>query len=264
MFWDLGKNTTQSGITARVSLIFYCVAFFVFMSIAVVPFSMMERGIVEKEVRNGYYHPAVYMLSQSVTSLFGTCVLALLTTIIIMLMTGLNEPVYYFVNMFLALNCAEALAYFVSFLVPHYIVGIAAVAGVYGLFMLFQGFMLVPDDFPSWLKWTNYVAFHTYSWRTFMYREFAGNSDFDTIRVDSNSTIGFATGNEVLEFYQIDDVDPSFDMVVLVIYAVIIHLLSMIVLHIKQVMHRARQVDLGSEEELKLQHSEDVFEVNAA
>lgn len=261
MFWDLGKNKTQSGISARVSLIFYCVAFFVFMSIAVVPFSMMERGIVEKEVRNGYYHPAVYMISQSVTSLFGTCVLALLTTIIIMLMTGLNEPVYYFLNMFLALNCAEAIAYFVSFLVPHYIVGIAAVAGVYGLFMLFQGFMLVPDDFPSWLKWTNYVSFHTYSWRTFMYKEFANISTNFTTTPDSP---GFKTGNDVLEFYQIDDVDPSFDMVVLVIYTVIIHLLSMTVLHIKQVMHRARQVDLSSDEELKLPHSEDVFEVNAA
>jgi hypothetical protein len=125
MFWDLGSNKTDSGITARVSLIFYCVAFFVFMSIAVVPFSMMERGIVEKEVRNGYYHPAVYLISQAVASVFGTFMLSLLTSVITVSMTGLREPLWYFLNMFLALNCAESIAYLISFIVPHYIVGIA-------------------------------------------------------------------------------------------------------------------------------------------
>jgi ABC-type multidrug transport system ATPase subunit/ABC-type multidrug transport system permease subunit len=234
MFWDLGSNKTDSGITARVSLIFYCVAFFVFMSIAVVPFSMMERGIVEKEVRNGYYHPAVYLVSQAVASVFGTFLLALITSAITVSMTGLRDFGWYFLNMFLALNCAESIAYLISFIAPHYIVGIAVVAGLYGLFMIFQGFMLVPSDFPSWLAWTNDVSFHTYTWRTFMYKEFEGDITFDSI--------AYPTGMDVLEFYEIDNVNPTNDMLVLVLYAAIINILCMILLHVKHVMHRRRQV----------------------
>jgi len=56
--------------------------------------------------------------------------LAFLTTLIILSMTKLNEPYWYFLNMFLALSCAEALAQFVSHLVPHFIIGMAIVAGV--------------------------------------------------------------------------------------------------------------------------------------
>jgi ABC-type multidrug transport system permease subunit len=73
--------------------------------------------------------------------------------------------------MFLSLLCAEALAQLVSHVVPHFVIGMALIAGAYGFFMLFMGFMLIPSDFPHWLKWTNFVPFHTYSWRTFMYSE---------------------------------------------------------------------------------------------
>jgi hypothetical protein len=231
---DLGSNKTDSGITARVSLIFYCVAFFVFMSIAVVPFSMMERGIVEKEVRNGYYHPAIYLVSQAVASVFGTFMLALLCSAITVSMTGLREFGWYFLNMFLALNCAESIAYLISFIAPHYIIGIAVVAALYGLFMIFQGFMLVPSDFPRWLAWTYDVSFHTYTWRTFMYKEFGGDITFDSV--------AYPTGMDVLAFYEIDNVNPSNDMLVLVLYAAIINIICMILLHVKHVMHKRRQV----------------------
>uniref|UniRef100_A0A7S1ZEK8 ABC transporter domain-containing protein n=2 Tax=Ditylum brightwellii TaxID=49249 RepID=A0A7S1ZEK8_9STRA len=75
LFWDLGDLTTFSSIQSRVAVLFYCVAFFVFMSIAVLPFTVIERATVEKEVRNGYYHPAIYQVKYSqlyVRFFFGT------------------------------------------------------------------------------------------------------------------------------------------------------------------------------------------------
>jgi len=70
-------------------------------------------------------------------------------------------------------------------------------------FFCAEGFMLVPSDFPGWLKWTNKIAFHTYAWRTFMYNEFHGN--------EYNSTI-FQQGDQVLSTYEIEDVEPSEDV----------------------------------------------------
>jgi len=234
LFFDLGSNDSYASVQSRVALSFYCVAFFVFMSVAVMPFTVIERAIVEKEVRNEYYHPSCFQFAQAVASIPGTFVLALVTTIIVIGLTGLNSPYWYFLNMFLALNCAEALAHLVSHVVPHFIIGIALVAGIYGMFMLLQGFMIVPSEFPGWLGWSYNIAFHTYSWRTFMYNEFHGEDvTFDSIQ--------FGTGQSILELYEIEDVNPTSDMLVLLGYAIFIHCLSFSVLHIKHTVHRNSQ-----------------------
>mgnify|MGYP005850939255 CR=1 FL=1 len=207
LFWNLGDRNDFESIQSRIALLFYCVSFFIFMSVAVLPFTVMERAIVDKEVMNHYYHPIMYQVSQGISSIPGAALLAFLTTVIVVPMTGLNEPLWYFLNMFLSLLVAEALAQLVSHVVPHFVIGMAMIAGLYGFFMLFQGFMLVPSDFPSWLRWTNKVAFHTYSWRSFMVKEFEG-ATFDT----DNMTHQFPTGEDVLRTYEIEDVDPGNDV----------------------------------------------------
>lgn len=227
LFWDLGESTTMTSINSRIALLFYCVAFFVFMSVAVLPFTVMERGIINKEVRNSYYHPVFYQAAQAIAAIPGSALLAFITTLIIMTMTKLNNPYWYFLNMFLALNCADALAQLVSHIVPHFIIGMALVAGFYGMFMLLQGFMLVPSDFPGWLKWSYYIGFHTYSWRTFMFKEFKGQEYPDA----------GMTGDEILETYEIENVEPVNDMIVLIGYAAVIHCLSFAVLWGKHTWH---------------------------
>ncbi len=204
LFRDLGRQYDYASILSRAAVLFYCVSFFIFMSVAVLPFTLIERTIVDKEVVNHYYHPIYYQMSQAVSSIPGTALLAFCVTIIIITLTHLREPYWYFLNMFLSLTVAEALAQLVSHLVPHFVIGMALVAGLYGFFMLFLGFMLVPSLFPLWLKWTYYVAFHTYSWRTFMVNEFrdqtfVGNPDF-------------ATGEEVLAYYEIENVNRRNDV----------------------------------------------------
>merc|ERR1712176_829255 len=135
-------------------------------------------------------------------------------------MTRLQAPLWFFLNMFLSLICVEALAQLVSHLVPHFIIGIGMLAGIYGLFMLLQGFMVVPSEFPNWLKWSYNIAFHTYSWRTFMFSEFHGQEFPDAERQ------GLEKGDTVLELYEIEDINRALDMVTPVVYALIIHLLS--------------------------------------
>jgi hypothetical protein len=200
LFWELGDRNDYESIVSRVAVLFYCVAFFIFMSVAVLPFTVMERGIVDKEVLNGYYHPISYQVAQGLATIPAAGVLAGLTSIIVVLMLNLNDGWWYFFNMFLALCVSEALAQFVSHVVPHFVIGMAVVAGLFGFFMLFMGFMILPSDFPSWLGWTYKVAFHTYSWRTFMVTEFQ-----DLVFDDPISP--FKTGHEVLKFYEIDDVN---------------------------------------------------------
>merc|ERR1711915_597521 len=68
-------------------------------------------------------------------------------------------------------------------------------------------------------------AFHTYSWRTFMHNEFCCRNDmFEG---------PYQSGEDVLELYEIDDVNPGTDMVILAVYALIIHIISLGVLYLR-------------------------------
>lgn len=237
LFWQLGDRTDYASVESRAAVLFYCVAFFIFMSVAVLPFTVIERAIVDKEVRNGYYPSMAYQVAQAVSSIPGSAVLAGITTAIIVLMLDFNRPYWYFLNMFLSLLNAEALAMLVSHVVPHFVIGMALLAGLYGFFMLFMGFMVAPSQFPSWLLWTNDIAFHTYSWRTFMYNEFAGQ---DVSFEGRNGGVESITGKDILTRYEIDDVDPATDMIILAGYAVVVQLLSLIVLYLRYNAFRGR------------------------
>jgi hypothetical protein len=61
LFFNLGDSYDYESIQSRSAVLFYCVAFFIFMSVAVLPFTVTERAIVDKEVCNGYYNPACNM-----------------------------------------------------------------------------------------------------------------------------------------------------------------------------------------------------------
>jgi hypothetical protein len=110
-------------------------------------------------------------------------------------------------------------------LVPHYVIGMAMVAGLYGFFMLVQGFMKTFDKMPTGLQWTYFLAVHSYSFRTFMHNEF---DEFDEL-----DSIEFPTGHHVLEFYNISGVVPADDLGYLVCYFCIVFLMTMAAMLIK-------------------------------
>lgn len=93
--------------------------------------------------------------------------------------------------------------------------------------------MLVPSDFPDRLRWTYDIAFHTYSWRSFMVTEFRGLEFTDG---------PFRTGEDVLAFFEIENTNRGNDMIVLACYAAILHLLSFVVLHIRHTFVKGKIV----------------------
>ena len=73
-----------------------------------------------------------------------------------------------------------------------------------------------------YFEWLQIIAFHTYSFRTFMYNEFHTIKHFD-------SGI-FPDGQAVLEYYNMGNCDVTTDMIVLVGYALILQCLFYVVL----------------------------------
>ncbi|KAL7567047.1 hypothetical protein ACA910_002775 [Epithemia clementina (nom. ined.)] len=223
LFWNLGHSHDLQSVQSRTAILFYCASFFIFMSVAVLPFTVMERAIVDKEVMNSYYNPVYYQISQAISSIPGAAILAGITTLLIITMTKLNEPDWYFATMFLSLTVAEAFAQLISHVVPHFVIGMALLAGMYGFFMLVMGFMLVPSEFPNWLNWCYYIGFHTYAWRTFMYSEFMENATF-------TGNDAFSNGEQILIFYEIDDVDRGNNLITLFGYYLVVNFMACVVL----------------------------------
>lgn len=62
---------------------------------------------------------------------------------------------YFLLDLFLALVVAEGIITAISAVAPSYIVGIAVGAGLYGMFMINQGFFLRADNIPGWWIWVH-------------------------------------------------------------------------------------------------------------
>eukprot|EP00563_Minutocellus_polymorphus_P008385 CAMPEP_0181026220 /NCGR_PEP_ID=MMETSP1070-20121207/3520_1 /TAXON_ID=265543 /ORGANISM="Minutocellus polymorphus, Strain NH13" /LENGTH=768 /DNA_ID=CAMNT_0023103391 /DNA_START=264 /DNA_END=2567 /DNA_ORIENTATION=+ len=244
LFFGLGDKTSYTSIQSRASVLFYSVSFYIFMVVAVLPFRVHDKAVAAKEVFNSYYHPLAHHFASTLASLFGVLILAFITTVIMVPMAKFHAPFKFFLDMLLSLNCAEALAQMVTLLVSNYIIGIVGLAGLFGFFMLLMGFMLVPSEFPIWLRWAYHVPFHTYTWRSFMYIEFSGPENV----FDSDE---FPTGMDVLRAYEIDNVNYGHDMLVLVGYGIIIHLISASIILVRQWKANRIEEEMVADEEAK-------------
>uniref|UniRef100_A0A7S3YW53 ABC transporter domain-containing protein n=1 Tax=Lotharella globosa TaxID=91324 RepID=A0A7S3YW53_9EUKA len=217
MWLNLGDQKDFSSITSRTSLLFYVAAFMVFMSVAVLPFFIWQRDVFLRERSNRAHGISEYVLAKWVVSIPGIFLLALFTTLLVVLLAGLNGFGVYLADLFLSLMVAEAFMAVMASIVPHYIIGIALAAGVYGFFMLCEGFFIIYSDIPPWFIWGYYIAFHTYSFRVFMHNEFDPIDSFDSQQ--------FPTGESVLKFYDMDNVNVGQDLGILVAFMVFFQLL---------------------------------------
>ena len=119
LFWNLDEKTDfHSVIISRTALLYFIIAFCSSMSVAVIPFAMVDRGIVQKEVRNHLYHPALYHASQTLAGIPVCVVLSILVTVIVLGMTGLKGGIQFWFILFLTFLCADATSMFVGHIAP--------------------------------------------------------------------------------------------------------------------------------------------------
>mmetsp|Transcript_25681 Transcript_25681/g.82936 ORF Transcript_25681/g.82936 Transcript_25681/m.82936 type:complete len:201 (+) Transcript_25681:1314-1916(+) len=182
------------------------------MAVAVLPFFIMERPVFIRERSNGFYGVAAYAASNFVCCVPGVFLIALVSAACVVLPSGLNGFGVYVATLGASLFTAEAVMFLIASLVPHYIIGIALGAGLFGFHMLCEGFFIVAPDIPGWFIWGHYMGFHTYAYRAFMKNEFGPIDDFEGPQ--------FTNGQQVLDFYGMQDADVGRDIGICIAFGV--------------------------------------------
>lgn len=200
-----------------IPLLFYVQAFLVFMSVAVLPFFIEQRAVFLRERANSGLNVFSFALSNFIATLPGIFLIALVSTLLVVLLSGLHGFWYFLLNLFLSLVVAESLMHVIGAAVPHYIIGIALGAGIYGMFMLCEGFMVPKETIPDYWIWAYYIAFHSYSFKSFVYEHF--------IHVDT------PTAKAILVRLNLEDVDTPQNMIILACYAIGLELIFTFVLY---------------------------------
>ncbi|TMW64522.1 hypothetical protein Poli38472_011402 [Pythium oligandrum] len=159
-----------------VPALFYVQAFLVFMSVAVLPFFIEQRSVFIRERANSGLSVFSYVIANFIASLPGILLIAAMSTALVVLLADLNAFGWFLLNLFLSLVVAESLMHVIGAAVPHYIIGIALGAGIFGMFMLCEGFMVPRTSIPDYWIWGYYMAFHTYSFESFVYEHFSRES----------------------------------------------------------------------------------------
>ena len=223
---DNDMDSTQD----RNSVLFFSIAFLSFMSVSALPAFIEDRQIFTRERMNGTYRVLPYATAQTMVSVPFVCAISVLFTAVSYYMIGLSpSPDRFFIFMLvlaLALNVAEAMIIAISAIAPNFIAGLAAGAGSFGGFMLVCGFFLLKKNIPDYWIWAHYLSFEKYGFEALMKNEYDG-AEFDCavveqmIEINSTSVLApvcqcafpdlngdcLVTGDEVLQFYEYEDVN---------------------------------------------------------
>ena len=215
----------QDAAKSLLPLLFYVQAFLVFMSIAILPFFLEIRDVFRRERANGQITCAPYVLADFFANLPGIALIAVLSSVLVVFLADLNSFGGFFLNLFLSLMVAESLMRLIGAAQPHYIIGMAFGAGLFGMFMLCEGFMVPRSGISTGWLWGHYLASHSYSFKWFVYNQFQGRN-------------GGVAGPAILDLYGCGDVKPVEMALILLCYAIVFQIEFFGVL---QVFHTGRR-----------------------
>ncbi len=208
------------------ALLFGVKSFLVLMSISVLPVFIDQRAVFNRERNNSQLNVVSYTAGNFLASLPGLFLIAVVSSVFVTTIAGLQIPLSLFIlNLYLTLVVAESFMSLIAILVPVSILGLAVGAAIFGLFMMSEGFIVPRDKIPWFWIWLYHIAFHTYSFKCFVYGEFHDISR-SSEDVSSTATAGFL----VLERLNMLDVDVPLSLSVLLLYALALQVLLTVIL----------------------------------
>ncbi|KAL1536743.1 ABC transporter G family member 1-like isoform X2 [Salvia divinorum] len=178
VFHDIGS--TYSSIQARASVLVFISSFMTFMAIGGFPSFVEDMKIFTRERLNGHYSVAAFVVGNTISSFPYLLLVTVIPGAMAYYLVGLQRDASHFAYFVLVLlSCmmlVESLMMTVATLVPNFLVGIIAGAGIQGIMILNDGFFRLPGDIPKvfWKFPVYYISFQRYANEGFYKNEFKG------------------------------------------------------------------------------------------
>ncbi|XP_060676119.1 ABC transporter G family member 1-like isoform X4 [Ziziphus jujuba] len=199
-YQQVRREIAEISKKARGSLIMFIVSFLTFMAIGGFPSFVEDMKVFERERLNGHYGAAAFMMGNTFSAVPYLLIISVIPGSLAYFLPGLQEGTehffYFFCVIFACMMLVESLMMIIASLVPNYLMGIMAGAGVQGLMILGGGLFRLPGDLPKqfWRYPLHYIAFHRYAYQGMFKNEFEGLT-FPNNQVEGRPTI---SGEEIL------------------------------------------------------------------
>lgn len=175
IFYDLKDDL--NGVEERVGLFAFILTFLLSCTTEALPIFLQEREILMKETASGSYRVSSYAIANGLVYLPFLLILAILFTIPLYWMVGLNPNFMAFLHflllIWLILYTANSVVVCFSALVPNFIVGNSVVGGVMGSFFLFSGYFISKHGIPKYWIFMHYISLFKYPFEGFLINEFS-------------------------------------------------------------------------------------------
>ncbi|CAN6681605.1 unnamed protein product [Malus baccata var. baccata] len=177
IFYDLKDDLT--GAEERVGLFAFILTFLLSSTTEALPIFLQEREILMKETCCGSYRVSSYAIANGLVYLPFLLILAVLFTLPLYWLVGLNPNVtaffHFLLLIWLILYTANSVVVCFSALVPNFIVGNSVIAGVMGSFFLFSGYFISKHEIPGYWIFMHYISLFKYPFEGFLINEFSGS-----------------------------------------------------------------------------------------
>jgi ABC-type multidrug transport system permease subunit len=175
----LRLNPVQKDIQSFVNALFFGSAFLSFMAVAYVPAFLEDRAIFIKERTNGLYGPLAFVVSNFLIGLPFLFLISVLFAGVTYRLVGFRpDTTAFFIHvmwLFLDLVAAESLVVLIAYLLPNFIVALALVAFVNGLWTSVGGFLVPTASLNVFWRYAFHsIDYQSYVFRGMMVNEFTG------------------------------------------------------------------------------------------
>ncbi|CAO2831068.1 unnamed protein product [Amaranthus hypochondriacus] len=228
IFYDLKHNL--EGAFERVGLFAFILTFLLSCTTEALPIFLQERDILMKETSSGSYRISSYVIANSIVYLPFLLILAILFTIPVYWLVGLNPEftafAHFLLLIWLILYTANSVVVCFSALVPNFIVGNSVIQGVMGSFFLFSGYFISKKEIPSYWIGMHYVSLFKYPYEGFLINEFSGSNEC----LESMLGVCVMTGKDVLKEEGLGEQNRWMNVLITVCFILVYRFISYVIL----------------------------------
>ncbi|CAO2832948.1 unnamed protein product [Amaranthus hypochondriacus] len=202
VYVKLGKD--ESSVGERLGLFAFSLSFLLSSTVEALPIYLQERRVIMKESSRKAYKMSSYMIANTLVFLPFLLIIALLFSIPIYWIVGLNPSIQAFsifvFIVWLIISMASSLVMFLSSISSDFIAGNSLICTVLGAFFLFSGYFIPKESIPKYWIFMYYLSLYRYPLDALLVNEYWGmrNECFSWLNNDHTNTC-LMNGNDVLK-----------------------------------------------------------------